>query len=107
MAANSIPFFVLGSLVLVQGQPVFWLTTVLIVLIAGLGIWLFGKKNTQHIGASGLILGDFVLTLTDIAQSTQQNNGLVPHRNRNPAAASKAQSCLYFTGLNSNKCQPV
>ena len=66
LAANSIPFFVLGSLVLVQGQPVFWLTTALIVLIAGLGIWLFGKKNTQHMGASGLILGYFGFTLASV-----------------------------------------
>jgi membrane associated rhomboid family serine protease len=66
LAANSIPFFILGSLVLVQGQRVFWLTTALIVLIAGLGIWLLGKPNTQHMGASGLILGYFGFTLASV-----------------------------------------
>lgn len=66
LAANSIPFFVLGSLVIVQGQRVFWLTTALIVLIAGLGIWLFGKRNTRHMGASGLILGYFGFTLSGV-----------------------------------------
>lgn len=66
LAANSIPFFVLGSLVMVQGQLVFWLTTGLIVLIAGLGIWLFGKPNTEHMGASGLILGYFGFTLASV-----------------------------------------
>ena len=34
LAANSIPLFVLGSLVLVQGQLIFWLTTLIIILIA-------------------------------------------------------------------------
>jgi membrane associated rhomboid family serine protease len=63
LAANSIPFFVLGSLVLVQGQLIFWLTTFTIIVIAGLGIWLFGQSNTQHMGASGLILGYFGYTL--------------------------------------------
>jgi membrane associated rhomboid family serine protease len=66
LAANSIPFFVLGSLVLVQGQLIFWLTTAIIVLIASLGIWLFGKPNTQHMGASGLILGYFGFTLSSV-----------------------------------------
>jgi membrane associated rhomboid family serine protease len=66
LAANSIPLFVLGSLVMVQGQLVFWLTTAVIILIAGLGIWLFGKPNTQHMGASGLILGYFGFTLTGV-----------------------------------------
>ena len=63
LAANTIPFFVLGSLVLVQGQLIFWLTTFIIIVIAGLGIWLFGQSNTQHMGASGLILGYFGYTL--------------------------------------------
>ena len=66
LAANTVPFFVLGSLVMVQGQLVFWLTTFIIILVAGMGIWLFGKRNTQHMGASGLILGYFGFTLTGV-----------------------------------------
>jgi membrane associated rhomboid family serine protease len=66
LAANSIPFFVLGSLVMIQGQPVFWLTTLIIILIAGMGIWLLGKRNTIHMGASGLILGYFGYTLASV-----------------------------------------
>jgi membrane associated rhomboid family serine protease len=66
LAANSIPFFVLGSLVMVQGQLVFWLTTAIIIPIAGLGIWLFGKPNTRHMGASGLILGYFGFILSSV-----------------------------------------
>ena len=66
LAANTIPFFVLGSLVMIQGQLAFWLTTIVIILIAGMGIWLFGKKGTIHMGASGLILGYFGFTLASV-----------------------------------------
>jgi membrane associated rhomboid family serine protease len=57
---------VLGSLVMVQGKTAFWLTTAIIIPIAGLGVWLFGKPNTQHMGASGLILGYFGFTLASV-----------------------------------------
>lgn len=66
LASNTIPFFILGSLVMIQGQLIFWLTTAVIILIAGLGIWLFGKQNTAHMGASGLILGYFGFTLAGL-----------------------------------------
>jgi membrane associated rhomboid family serine protease len=51
---------------MIQGQLAFWLTTIVIILIAGLGIWLFGKKGTIHMGASGLILGYFGFTLASV-----------------------------------------
>lgn len=59
LIANSIPFFILGSLVMVQGQVAFWLTTLIVILVAGLGIYFFAKAGTIHMGASGLILGYF------------------------------------------------
>lgn len=66
LAANSIPLFILGSLVLIQGQAAFWLATAIIILVAGLGVWFFGKSNTRHMGASGLILGYFGYTLSNL-----------------------------------------
>jgi membrane associated rhomboid family serine protease len=66
LAANTIPFFILGSLVLIQGQLVFWLTTLTIILISGLGVWIFGKPNTRHMGASGLILGYFGYIMANV-----------------------------------------
>ena len=66
LAANSIPFFLLGSLVMVQGQTTFWLSTLIIILVSGLGIYFFGKAGTIHMGASGLILGYFGYLLTNI-----------------------------------------
>ena len=66
LAANSIPFFLLGGLVMVQGQVTFWLSTLIIILVAGLGIYFFGKSGTIHMGASGLILGYFGYLLANI-----------------------------------------
>jgi membrane associated rhomboid family serine protease len=66
LVANSVPFFVLGSLVMVQGRETFWLATAVIIPIAGLGIWFFGKPKSVHIGASGLILGYFGFILASV-----------------------------------------
>jgi len=66
IAANSIPFFILGSLVMVQGQVVFWVATLVIILVAGLGIYFFAKSGTIHMGASGLILGYFGFLLANV-----------------------------------------
>lgn len=57
LAANSVPFVVLGWLVLLRGLSAFVLVSALVVVIGGLGVWLVGAPNTVHIGASGLIFG--------------------------------------------------
>lgn len=54
---NSLPFIVLGGTVLLSGIRVFWGVTIFVTLVGGLGVWLFGPKFTNHIGASGLIFG--------------------------------------------------
>lgn len=59
LASNSVPFVVLGLLVFLGGLRNFAVTTVLSVLVSGLGVWLVGAPNTVHIGASGLIFGYF------------------------------------------------
>lgn len=59
LAANTVPFAVLGWLVLVQGRDEFWVVLLLVWLISGLGVWLFGASNSTHIGASGVIFGFF------------------------------------------------
>jgi membrane associated rhomboid family serine protease len=57
LAANTVPFIVLAWLVLVRGLSDFVVVTVMVVMLGGLGVWLFGRPNTDHIGASGLIFG--------------------------------------------------
>lgn len=56
LVANTLPFLVLGWLVLLQGETDFYSITVTILLIGGLGTWLFGR-DAIHLGASGLIFG--------------------------------------------------
>ncbi|MEL6160449.1 MAG: rhomboid family intramembrane serine protease [Cyanobacteria bacterium J06623_5] len=60
LLANTVPFVVLGWLILVQGElpgaSDFYAITVTILLIGGLGTWVFGR-NAIHLGASGLIFG--------------------------------------------------
>ena len=59
LAANTVPFLILGWLVLLSGVQVFWWVTGITAVISGLGIWLFGATNSIHLGASGLIFGYF------------------------------------------------
>lgn len=57
--SNTIPLLVLAYLVMVPNTFAFWVVTPIVMLTSGLGIWLFGKTGTGHIGASSLILGYF------------------------------------------------
>lgn len=63
LVANTVPLFTLGWLTLLRGLRVFWLTTALAMLTAGLGTWLLGAPTSVHIGASGVIFGYFGLLL--------------------------------------------
>lgn len=56
MMANTIPFLVLGGLVMARGRSTFFTTTIIIALLGGTLVWLFGRPSF-HIGASGLIFG--------------------------------------------------
>lgn len=53
---NSIPLLVLVNFLLIEGLPLFIVVSIIIILIAGLGIWLIGRPAI-HIGASSLITG--------------------------------------------------
>jgi membrane associated rhomboid family serine protease len=57
LANNSIPFVVLGVLTFLGGLRNFLVTTVLSLLVGGLGVWLLGAPNSVHVGMSGLIFG--------------------------------------------------
>jgi membrane associated rhomboid family serine protease len=57
LAANTVPLVVLGWLVLVRRRLDFLLVTAVVALLGGLGVWLFGRPNTIHIGASGVVFG--------------------------------------------------
>lgn len=56
---NSIPLFFLGLAILArEGALMFCWITLVIAVVGGLGVWLFGRKAI-HIGASGVISGYF------------------------------------------------
>jgi len=64
LLANTIPFLVLGALVMMNGIDRFFIVTGLEMVVGGLGVWLFGSSGSVHIGASGIIFGYFGFLLT-------------------------------------------
>lgn len=59
LTANTVPLLVLGWLITLQGRNVFLLVTGMVWVASGVGTWLFGGNNTNHIGASGIVFGYF------------------------------------------------
>jgi len=59
LVANTVPFIVLGWLVMVRRTSDFFVVSAITMVVAGLGVWLFGSTNSVHVGASGLVFGYF------------------------------------------------
>ena len=57
LVANTIPFVVLGAIILLRGTQAFIFVVLVTAAVAGAGTWLFGTPNTNHIGASGVVFG--------------------------------------------------
>ena len=57
VAANTIPFIVLGWLVMLRSTSDFFVVAVVSVVVSGLGVWLFGGPRSVHVGLSGVIFG--------------------------------------------------
>ena len=57
LLANTVPFLVLGWLVLLHGLRHFAVVFLTAVLIGGIGVFFFGGPNTVHVGASGVVFG--------------------------------------------------
>lgn len=55
---NAGPFLVLGWLVSLRGAGKFIAISLFIMLLGGMGVWLFGRE-AYHIGSSGLVFGYF------------------------------------------------
>ena len=58
IAGNTVPFIVLGWLVMLRDIKDFYFVSFMSAFVGGLGTWLFGR-NSIHIGASGVIFGYF------------------------------------------------
>jgi membrane associated rhomboid family serine protease len=57
LVANSLPLLALGGMVLLGGDRVFRKVSLWVVLCGGFGVWLLGRGNSVHIGASLLVFG--------------------------------------------------
>lgn len=59
LLSNTVPFLVLGVLILLGGIGELLFVTVVSIAVAGAGTWLFGAPDTEHMGASGVVFGFF------------------------------------------------
>lgn len=55
--ANTIPFLVLGWLIMLRDTRDFFSVSLITMLISGLGVWVFGGAYSVHVGASGVVFG--------------------------------------------------
>ncbi|OON32238.1 MULTISPECIES: rhomboid family intramembrane serine protease [Micromonospora] len=62
--SNSVPLILLGTFVLAAGFRRFMWSTLVIVLVSGLGVWFTGSPNSVVVGASGVIFGYLGVLLT-------------------------------------------
>ena len=58
LAANSVPFAVLGGLVAIRGRRRWFDVSLTILVVSGLGIWVLARSG-NHIGASAIVFGYF------------------------------------------------
>lgn len=57
LISNTLPFVALGLAVALSGVRRLVVVTLIVMVVGGLGTWLFAPSNTVHIGASGLVFG--------------------------------------------------
>tara|TARA_Y100001001_G_C7888407_1_gene267237 strand:- start:220 stop:735 length:516 start_codon:yes stop_codon:yes gene_type:complete len=65
---NSIPLFIMLSIIPVYGQDIFIHVSIFIIVTSGILTWLFGRKAI-HIGASSLIMGYWSFLITKAFQT--------------------------------------
>lgn len=65
LLANSVPFLILGFLIMWRHARRFAVISLVIIVVSGLGTWLIAPSNTVHIGASGLIFGYFAFLVVN------------------------------------------
>ncbi len=57
LMSNTLPFIILGWLVMMAETTDILVVTGISMLVGGIGTWLFGGAGTFHIGASGVVFG--------------------------------------------------
>jgi membrane associated rhomboid family serine protease len=59
LTGNALPLFSLGFIAAVPNIRRFLLMNAVVVVVGGLGVWLFSPANSISVGASGLVFGYF------------------------------------------------
>lgn len=62
---NSLPLFLLINLLMLYGQEMFIVVSLVVIVGGGFATWLFGRPAI-HIGASGLLMGYFGFLLVQV-----------------------------------------
>jgi membrane associated rhomboid family serine protease len=57
LIGNTIPFLILGAAIAWTGLKRIAWVTVIVAIVAGVGVWIFAPAGTDHIGASGVVFG--------------------------------------------------
>ncbi len=57
LMSNTVPLFVLGVLVLLDGWRTWLGTTVIVVLVSGVTVWMLAPPGSVTLGASGIVFG--------------------------------------------------
>lgn len=63
LVSNSLPLLMLGFLLALSGMRTFVITTAIIWVVGGIGVWVIAGTNTIHIGASGVVFGWLVFLI--------------------------------------------
>lgn len=63
LISNSLPLLILGFLLGMSGMRTFTITTAIIWIVGGVGVWVIAGSNTVHIGASGVVFGWLVFLI--------------------------------------------
>jgi membrane associated rhomboid family serine protease len=76
LSANTLPFIVLGWLIMARNISDFTIVSIVCMVVGGLGTWLFGNHGV-HIGASGVIFGYLGFLLTRCYFDRRLSSGLI------------------------------
>ncbi|BCJ66413.1 rhomboid family intramembrane serine protease [Polymorphospora rubra] len=76
--SNSVPLILLGTFVLAAGARRFLYSTLVIILVSGLGVWFTGSPHSVVVGASGVVFGYLgLLLMRGIVERSWWNLGVV------------------------------
>jgi membrane associated rhomboid family serine protease len=76
LSANTVPFIVLGWLIMTQSIADFAIVSIICMVVGGLGTWLFANRGI-HVGASGVIFGYLGFLLTRYYFDRRITSGLI------------------------------